>query len=400
VLVHRQQAGPEARYMRIVLDLTAAAGDYIEGTASWDDLGQPIAFSGSPALIACSKTRSAATAARHHHRRDRPGYPVGGEARDGVPLSLSLREGSAPRSRRYPSGLPSWGTYRGVEPRWKKGEDIVTFMNKSRRKTIISVVVSTLALFLVVPTASAATVDPRLVPPNSAASETGMTYAEWSAVWWQYVFGIPVHDPSKPGQILNPLFDKSGVDCGVGQSATSPVFFLAGVINVSGTATRNECTAQAGRRLFFPVLNVEADNEFQSSELAEGQLRALADTFVKTVTDLHASIDGVAVTNLPAFRTKSPAFTYTMPATDNILGISCSGTTSPECTDRHRKSVPFAGLTCTSTTPSTCSTPAVSDGFWLMLEPLSAGSHTINFGGTFGPPINFTLDITYNLTIQ
>jgi hypothetical protein len=37
--------------MRIVLDLTAAAGDHIEGTASWADLGKPVAFYGWLALM-------------------------------------------------------------------------------------------------------------------------------------------------------------------------------------------------------------------------------------------------------------------------------------------------------------------------------------------------------------
>ena len=34
-----------------------------------------------------------------------------------------------------------------------------------------------------------------------------------------------------------------------------------------------------------------------------------------------------------------------------------------------------------------------------MLTPLRPGPHTIRFGGTFGGPINFTLDITYHLTV-
>ena len=34
-----------------------------------------------------------------------------------------------------------------------------------------------------------------------------------------------------------------------------------------------------------------------------------------------------------------------------------------------------------------------------MLAPLSVGQHTIHYTGTFGDPFNFTLDITYTLTI-
>jgi hypothetical protein len=36
-----------------------------------------------------------------------------------------------------------------------------------------------------------------------------------------------------------------------------------------------------------------------------------------------------------------------------------------------------------------------------MLVPLARGTHTINFGGTFGAPINSPLsDITYHLTVR
>jgi hypothetical protein len=41
---------------------------------------------------------------------------------------------------------------------------------------------------------------------------------------------------------------------------------------------------------------------------------------------------------------------------------------------------------------------AVADGFYIMLPPLTAGSHRINFGGT--GPTGFTLNVTYNLTVN
>src|SRR5690242_17902424 len=54
----------------------------------------------------------------------------------------------------------------------------------------------------------------------------GRTYSDWSAAWWQWALSIPVHDPANPSQILNPLFDDTGAECGVQQSG--PVFFLGG----------------------------------------------------------------------------------------------------------------------------------------------------------------------------
>jgi hypothetical protein len=277
----------------------------------------------------------------------------------------------------------------------------------NRKLVAVAVVLGTL---VAVPRALAQKVDPRVVPPNSARSETGNTYEQWSAKWWQYVFSIPAE--------VNPLFDATGAQCAVEQTGpdTRAVFFLVGAINVSGTATRNDCTVPAGKPLFFPILNVETDNEGLTTQLAQGQLRSsfcrrhgltgttCDEMIIQTVTELHASIDGVAVPNLTFFRTKSAVFTYTFPATDNVLRLTCTGTTSPTCTDSSGGSVPFAGLTCTPGSrsfPSTCTVDeAVGDGFYLMLRPLSTGSHSVNFGGTFGPPLNFPLDVTYNLTVE
>jgi hypothetical protein len=42
---------------------------------------------------------------------------------------------------------------------------------------------------------------------------------------------------------------------------------------------------------------------------------------------------------------------------------------------------------------------AVDDGYYLMLKPLSPGKHLLHFHGSI-PSFNFTLDITYQLTIS
>jgi hypothetical protein len=40
---------------------------------------------------------------------------------------------------------------------------------------------------------------------------------------------------------------------------------------------------------------------------------------------------------------------------------------------------------------------AVADGFYVMLHPLSKGTHTINFGGSKSGSV--ALDMTYNITV-
>ena len=50
---------------------------------------------------------------------------------------------------------------------------------------------------------------------------------------------------------------------------------------------------------------------------------------------------------------------------------------------------------------------AVSDGYFVMVRPLSAGEHVLHFGGAFvftlaedGFDFSFTLDITYRITVS
>ncbi|HJY84931.1 MAG TPA: hypothetical protein VKK81_28095, partial [Candidatus Binatia bacterium] len=45
---------------------------------------------------------------------------------------------------------------------------------------------------------------------------------------------------------------------------------------------------------------------------------------------------------------------------------------------------------------------SVSDGYWLLLEPLSPGSHMLHFEGALvsGPFAGFLQDVTYNLNVR
>jgi hypothetical protein len=201
-------------------------------------------------------------------------------------------------------------------------------------------------------------------------------YAELTARWSQWVLEQPVTG--------NPAFDETGADAANGQEngigPANKYFFLAGVFNVSGTAERT-ITVPAGKALFFPVLDTEFDNSNTPTPAGNlpgnysvPELRALAASTVATTTELHVTLDGVSLLDRVA-RVKSPSFRYILPTKDNIaqfFGFDFSGPIHP----------------------------AVADGFWLVIPPLAPGEHVLNFGGTFGSPINFTLDITYHITVQ
>lgn len=210
----------------------------------------------------------------------------------------------------------------------------------------------------------AANTNPGVAPPNS--NPLGASYARWGAAWWQWVFSL--HATTPP----NPLLATGNVDCSYGQ--LGQVWFLAGT-NVPGTISRS-CKVPTGTWLFFPVLNAWADNVAVNPPLSVAQLQALAASFADA-SELHASIDGVPVQNLFSYRAAYAPFSYSVPATDNMLQ--------------------FFGANVPGTDwPTTFIFPAASDGYWLMLEPLTPGVHTINFGGT-AP--GFPIDITYTITV-
>src|SRR5207248_483560 len=102
-------------------------------------------------------------------------------------------------------------------------------------------------------------------------------------------------------------------------------------------------------------------------------------SFMDDATDLAADVDSVPIQGLDVhgiYRVQSPLFDYTLPP-DNVLRITGGGSS------------------CAGTGGSAC---AVSDGYWLMLAPLSSGQHTIHFHGSL-PAFNFALDVVYNLTV-
>ena len=215
--------------------------------------------------------------------------------------------------------------------------------------------------------------NPGVLPPNS--HPFGKTYGEWNAGWWQWFFSVPAS--KNPGLATN-----GTLDCSVGQSGN--VWFLAGPFLTSGSFTRS-CTVPVGKALFIPLINSWADNVCNNGippnlppQTVE-QLRDIAKNFVIPPANLHTSIDGHSLTNLESYRAISPVFSYTLPPSpDNVIDAAFGVSLPGPCW------------------PSLTVTPAVADGFYIMLTPLTAGSHSINFGGS-GPGI--TLDVTYNLTV-
>jgi hypothetical protein len=152
----------------------------------------------------------------------------------------------------------------------------------------------------------------------------------------------------------------------------------------SGSATRS-CSLPAGKALYFPILNVE-DSAPEEPAFGCGnslptllagtiaEMRQCNEAVINGTTGFSAQIDGGTVPHLKErFRMQSNAFGFTMPE-DNLLDAIGEG--------------PFAAGTYF---------PAVDDGVYLMLSPLPAGTHVLQFQGTFAN--GFTENITYTLSV-
>ena len=146
------------------------------------------------------------------------------------------------------------------------------------------------------------------------------------------------------------------------------MWFLAGTFG--GAAIRN-CTVPGGKALFFPILNAAFGNGVgecpDPSDCDVTALRVSAAAAVENPQTLRARIDGRPVKHLSQFRVTSPVFNAFLPV-DNVLGQ----------------------------TPGTYG-PLVADGYWLLLQPLSPGIHTIHFRGVSNA--GFQTEVTYNLTV-
>ncbi len=218
-----------------------------------------------------------------------------------------------------------------------------------------------------------------VVPPK--AKYRGLSYGEWSAEWWKWCFSLPAD--------RHPLFDTA--DSSAGQSGN--VWFLGGTFTLiededgsaSGVVTR-DCTVPKGTALFFPILNTECSTVEGNGD-TEAELRDCAAFYGSAAmnpdSNLQCTIDGMPVKDLDHYHVQSPAFMYGPLPEDNIL--QALGLDVP------------AGTTSLS----------VSDGIDVMLEPSSAGRHTIHFSGSgiyteaeHGFDYVFHLDITYHVTVE
>jgi hypothetical protein len=191
----------------------------------------------------------------------------------------------------------------------------------------------------------------------------GQSIGDWGLAWWQWVLNFPTAS--------NPNVQNGPIDCDAGQSGA--VWFLAGnfggALGEANPAVRS-CTVKKGKALFFPLLN----GVFWTPEdcADEEACRTGVSVGVDAIISWTCTVDGVAcVRSVPVVRAQSAAKPLNLP--EGSIAVTDFGYA--------------AGLRPI----------AVADGYWVMLDPLPSGSHTIHFTAA-GP--GFSLDVSYTITVK
>src|SRR5262249_28289541 len=138
------------------------------------------------------------------------------------------------------------------------------------------------------------------------------------------------------------------------------VWFLAG--NNGGSTVRT-LTIPSGKSLFFPIVNI-VDWEDATVTGGGGKLfrsknpaqtaQGLVTMVMATASDMSCTVDGIPVPITSDNLEVSNPFTFNLTG-DNIFGV-----------------------------PAGVYYPAVDSGYYVTLQPLSPGQHTIHFAGTIG----------------
>ena len=222
-------------------------------------------------------------------------------------------------------------------------------------------------------TASSAQADKIVVAPLNS-TPAGQTYGRWATQWYEWVLGIPSAE--------NPLLDKTGQYCG--QRQVDDVWFLSG--SSVGPVVRY-CNIPADKALFFPLINSgyfaflsdppdQRTEQFVRSQAActlPVQISLTIDG--KKVEKPERYFTGDSGSQSPIFNVQLPPPIPLPPGNGNI----------------------FQGDL--NTIPELVLTPSAEQGYYIFLNPLPPGKHTIRWVARGCTPINPPQDITYNLTV-
>jgi hypothetical protein len=191
------------------------------------------------------------------------------------------------------------------------------------------------------------------------SSPYGLAYAQWLSRWWNWSMSIPASE--------HPRENYTPQKCGNNQNG--PVWFLADQL---GGREERTCSIPEGKAIFVPLLVGECDYgsppENNGNDAKTKQCATEGDDYGV----VHASLDGIEIAKID--RVQSGFFNITKPIADNVYDNA----------------------------PGTFR--AFSDGYYLILKPLSPGNHTLDLKVSVLNPIsdvyNYNADWTYHLIVQ
>ena len=219
------------------------------------------------------------------------------------------------------------------------------------------------ALVAVVPSIGSATGDRTVLEPTSR--HYGTSYQELAGAWYVWAGEFPASS--------SPVTSDGDVDCSLGQSGK--IWFLAGnfggFFDEANPAVRR-CSIPRGKALFFPIANTV----FWAPEDGDtvDEVRRGANLQLQGITELSVELDGKAIEDPFAYRAQSPPGGFPLPYGPLLRDF---GFEDPLPDPRQ---------------------PAVADGYWILLAPLSRGSHEIVIHAGDGKELN--IDVTYHLTVE
>jgi hypothetical protein len=175
-----------------------------------------------------------------------------------------------------------------------------------------------------------------------------MAYEDWTIKFWQWLISIP--------RKRNPALDRIGVNAAVAQFG-QPVFNL--VFSDGTLKYPRQCTLRAWQHILVPLNVCVATLAEYPNAKDEKDLKIFAEWEFKEDCDPRNTLiideKPQGKNKLAGFRVTSRSFDVNFP-NDPIFGIPGKST-------------------------------AVSDGYWIILDPLPAGYHTIEFGATLNNPL-------------
>lgn len=188
----------------------------------------------------------------------------------------------------------------------------------------------------------------------------GKNLNEYANIWWQWTKTMPDQE--------SPLRDRTGDKCHVNQNGE--VWFLAGGYGTS--KIRRTCVVPAGKYIFFPVINMVYWPK-RGAELSCDSVKNSAALNNDELLSIYVELNGQEIREANNYRIASEQCF-------NLLGLIPEKYNAPKVY------------------------PTATDGYWIMLKPLAAGTHKLKFyaqynrsGGAYG---EMAQDIEYEIVVK